>query len=564
LIDKECLNIVRNAELYIRSGKVTQQQLDEAIKRQKLTKKTINEILVEIGAITERQMVELMEKQLGLPSVRLFETPIDRSAVLTIPEAVARKHCLIPIQRQGGKIKVAIADPLNYEAIEEVRMLTGAMILPLIAAKSEIEEAIRKHYRLEDSMGKLLDEIDLSQEIHPEEDQDEQSAPIIRLVHQIIQSAVLQKASDIHIDPQEKQVVVRYRMDGILQTEKVMQKSIQNVLTARLKIMAKLNIAEKRLPQDGRIHMKIERSVIDIRVSTLPTVFGESVVLRILDQSGGIKKINELKFSETNDRNFEKMIQKPYGLLLISGPTGSGKTSTLYSALNELNRPDVKIVTIEDPVEYNLPGVSQVHVNPQIGLTFSVGLRSILRQDPNIVMVGEVRDTETAEIVVRASLTGHLVLSTIHTNNALSAIHRLNDMGIDRYLIAPALSCVVAQRLVRKVCVSCAHSVPARDDEFRLFEDNGLLASAEAPLFVTKGSGCGACNKTGYSGRLAIQEVLVVDEQLRRLIIQHRPLDEMQRYLQGIGYRTLLVDGLSKAQQGLTTVEEVMKAVSDE
>jgi type IV pilus assembly protein PilB len=329
---------VRNAELYLRSGKITQQQLDEAVKMQRLTKKNINEILVEIGAITERQIVEILEVQLGLPSVKLFEFPIDRSVVLTITEAVARKHCLIPIQRQGGKIKVAIADPLNYEAIEEVRLLTGSMIQPLIAAKSEIEEAIRQHYRLEDSMDELLDEIDFSQEINLEEEQDEQSAPIIRLVHQIIQSAVLQKASDIHMDPQERQVLVRYRLDGILQTEKIMPKSMQNVLTARLKIMAKLNIAEKRLPQDGRIHMKIERSIIDIRVSTLPTVFGESIVLRILDQSAGIKKINELHFSESNDRNFEKMIQKPYGLLLISGPTGSGKTSTLYSALNQLNR----------------------------------------------------------------------------------------------------------------------------------------------------------------------------------------------------------------------------------
>ncbi|NHN29582.1 type II/IV secretion system protein [Paenibacillus sp. S3N08] len=548
----------------MRSGKVTQQQLDEAVKRQQLTKKSINETLVEIGAITERQMVEILEVQLGLPSVQLYETEIDRSVVLSITEAVARKYCLIPIQRQGGKIKVAIADPLNYEAIEEVRLLTGSMIQPLIAAKSEIEEAIRQHYRLEDSMGGLLEEADFSPESNLDEEQDEQSAPIIRMVHQIIQSAVLQKASDIHIDPQEKQVLVRYRLDGMLQTEKQMPKSMQNVLTARLKIMAKLNIAEKRLPQDGRIHMKIEKATIDIRVSTLPTVFGESIVLRILDQSAGIKKINELHFSESNDRNFERMIQKPYGLLLISGPTGSGKTSTLYSALGQLNRPDVKIVTIEDPVEYNLQGITQVHVNPQIGLTFAVGLRSILRQDPNIVMVGEVRDTETAEIVVRASLTGHLVLSTIHTNNALSAIHRLNDMGIDRYLIAPALSCVVAQRLVRKVCASCAQFLPAREDEFRLFEENGLLDSSEGPLFVTKGKGCGACNHTGYSGRIAIQEVLVVDEQLRRLIIQHRPLEEMEQHLRETGYETLLVDGLRKAQQGLTTVEEVIKAVSDE
>ncbi|MFC5531223.1 GspE/PulE family protein [Cohnella yongneupensis] len=551
-------------EMLVKSGQVSPHQVEEAMRNQKTTKKRLGELLVDMGAVSERQLVDTLAVQLGLPAVKLYEVPIDRSVLLSISEAIARKHCLVPIQRVNGKIRVAMADPLNYEALEEVRMLTGSMIQPVIAGRTEIENTIRKMYRLEDTMNEILGEIDLVTAVSPEEEPDEQSAPVVRLVHQIIQSAVMQQASDIHIDPQEKQVVVRFRIDGVLHIEKVLPKAMQSVLTARLKIMSKINIAERRLPQDGRIHLQVERKVIDIRVSTLPTVYGESVVLRILDQSAGIKKIIDLELSEMNERQFRRMIRKPNGLILISGPTGSGKTSTLYSALGELNIPDVKIVTVEDPVEYNLEGVSQVHVNAQIGLTFSKGLRSILRQDPNIVMVGEVRDVETAEIVVRASLTGHLVLSTIHTNNALSAVHRMSDMGIDRYLIAPSLACVMAQRLVRKVCPVCSQKVPAREDEYRLFELSGLTQGDNDNLKLTKGKGCGACNQSGYSGRLAIHEVLVVDEALRRMIIQNQPVEAMERHLKEGGFQTILADGLTKARQGLTTVEEVLKAVSDE
>lgn len=556
---------MKSGELFMRSGTISQRQLEEAIGRQRLSKKRLGETLLDMGVITEQQLIDMLESQLGLPSVRLYDFPIDRRAAIGITEACARKYTVIPIERSGNRLKLAMADPLNYEAIEEVRRQTGATVQPVIAARSEIEDAIRSHYRLEQSTGEWLEEIAPAvKEPAAEEAADEATGPIVRLVQQMIQSAVLQKASDIHIDPQEKQVAVRYRIDGMLQTEKLLPKSMQGMLTARLKIMARLNIAERRLPQDGRIHMQLDRRAIDIRVSTLPTVNGESVVLRILDQSAGIKKIGELQFSEANEKLFARAIRKPYGLILISGPTGSGKTSTLYSALGELNRPDVKIVTVEDPVEYNLEGISQVHVNTQIGLTFTVGLRSILRQDPNIVMVGEVRDTETAEIVVRASLTGHLVLSTIHTNNALSAVHRLVDMDVDRYLIAPSLACVVGQRLVRKVCAACARPVPAREDELRLFEANGLRGNPDEPLHVLKGRGCGACGQSGYNGRLAIQEVLAIDDTLRRFIIQRKPVEEMERHLRETGFATMLADGLRKAREGHTTVEEVLKAIADE
>jgi type IV pilus assembly protein PilB len=576
---------MRIGELFVMNGLITEEQLEQVLKQQVHTKKKLGEILIDMELITERQLVEVLEFQLGFPVVNMYETPLDMNTVQLIPEALARKHCVIPIERKNGKIKVAMADPLNYDAIEEIRMATNMSVQPVIAIRSEVEQAIMRNYGMKESVDELMDDLDRLEIKDEAQEANDQGSPIVKLVNQIIQSAVQQKASDIHVDPQEKQLIVKYRIDGVLRTEKALPKHMQGVLTARLKIIAKLNIAERRLPQDGRIQMHIDNRRIDIRVSTLPTVHGESIVLRILDQSAGIKKISELGLSESNRLKFEKIIQRPNGIILISGPTGSGKTSTLYSALGQLNGEDVKIITVEDPVEYQMAGVTQVQVNSQIGLTFASGLRSILRQDPNIVMVGEVRDAETAEIAVRASLTGHLVLSTIHTNSAVSTISRLIDMGIDSYLIASSLSCVVAQRLVRRVCRECAQQVPAREDEMRLFAAHGLLSEEEAPLastgtgvviraaaskladgtvMVTRGKGCGTCNKTGYRGRIAVHELLVVDEPLRRLIVQNRPVNELQQHLEQHGFKNMLYDGLLKVRDGSTTVEEVLKAVSDE
>jgi type IV pilus assembly protein PilB len=576
---------MRIGELFVMNGLITEEQLEEALKQQVHTRKKLGEILIEKGLITERQLVEVLEFQLGFPVVNMYETPLDMNTVQLIPESLARKHCVIPIERKNGKIKVAMVDPLNYDAIEEIRMATNMSVQPVIAIRSEVEQAITRNYGLKESVEELMVDLDKLEFKDEEQEANDQGSPIVKLVNQIIQSAVQQKASDIHVDPQEKQLIVKYRIDGVLRTEKALPKHMQGVLTARLKIISKLNIAERRLPQDGRIQMQVDNRRIDIRVSTLPTVHGESIVLRILDQSAGIKKMAELGLSDANLAKFEKMIQRPNGIILITGPTGSGKTSTLYSALNQLNGEDVKIITVEDPVEYRMAGVTQVQVNSQIGLTFASGLRSILRQDPNIVMVGEIRDAETAEIAVRASLTGHLVLSTIHTNSAVSTISRLIDMGIDSYLIASSLSCVVAQRLVRRVCRECAQQVPAREEERRLFEAHGLLGHEEqklantgtsgifrmaaskpgdGTLMVTRGKGCGTCNKTGYRGRIALHEVLVVDEPLRRLIVQNRPLNELEQHLAQQGFQSMLVDGLMKVRNGSTTTEEVLKAVSDE
>ncbi|TVY10409.1 GspE/PulE family protein [Paenibacillus cremeus] len=573
---------MRIGELFVMNGLISEEQLEQALKQQVHTRKKLGEILIDKGLITERQLVEVLEFQLGFPVVNMFETPLDMSTVQLIPESLARKHCVIPIERKNGKIKVAMVDPLNYDAIEEIRMATNMNVQPVIAIRTEVEQAITRNYGLKESVEELMVDLDKMEFKDEEQEAKDQGSPIVKLVNQIIQSAVQQRASDIHIDPQEKQLLVKYRIDGVLRTEKALPKHMQGVLTARLKIISKLNIAERRLPQDGRIQMQVDSRRIDIRVSTLPTVHGESIVMRILDQSAGMKKIAELGLSDANLLKFDKMIQRPNGIVLISGPTGSGKTSTLYSALGQLNGDDVKIITVEDPVEYRMSGVTQVQVNSQIGLTFASGLRSILRQDPNIVMVGEIRDAETAEIAVRASLTGHLVFSTIHTNSAVSTISRLVDMGIDSYLIASSLSCVVAQRLVRRVCKECAQQVPARDDEMKLLEAYGLHAQEEQKLastgtggvvrttmsggsvMVTRGKGCGTCNKTGYRGRVAVHEILVVDESLRRLIVQNRPINELEQQLAISGYQNMMYDGLLKVRQGHTTVEEVLKAVSDE
>lgn len=576
---------MRIGELFVMNGLITEEQLEEGLKQQIHTRKKIGEILIDKGLITERQLVEVLEFQLGFPVVNMFETALDMHTVQLVPEALARKHCVIPIERKNGKIKVAMVDPLNYDAIEEIRMATNMSVQPVIAIRSEVEQAITRNYGLKESVEELMVDLDKMDIKDEEQEANDQGSPIVKLVNQIIQSAVQQKASDIHVDPQEKQLIVKYRIDGVLRTEKALPKHMQGVLTARMKIISKLNIAERRLPQDGRIQMQVDGKRIDIRVSTLPTVHGESIVLRILDQSAGVKKIAELGLSDENVIKFDKMIQKPNGIMLISGPTGSGKTSTLYSALSQLNSDDVKIITVEDPVEYRMNGVTQVQVNSQVGLTFASGLRSILRQDPNIVMVGEVRDAETAEIAVRASLTGHLVLSTIHTNSAIATISRLVDMGIDSYLIASSLSCVVAQRLVRRVCKECAQLVPAKEDELKLFEMHGLIGtdehklaqtgttgavrslgakSSDGTIMVSRGRGCGTCNKTGYRGRIALHEVLVVDEPLRRLIVQNRPVNELEHHLMEHGFKNMLHDGLMKIRQGHTSLEEVLKAVSDE
>lgn len=543
----------RLGDLLVESLLISEEQLQEALREQSKTKQKLGDLLITQGYITEQQLIEVLEFQLGIPHVSLYKFQIDPAIAQIIPESMARRYQAIPIQKEGGRLMVAMADPLDYFAIEELRMSTGFRIEPAISSRDELQRAIARHYGLQDSMNQMLVDLSSSDEIQEIEVMDEDS-PVVRLVNQMIQQAVQLRASDIHVDPGEMQISIRYRVDGVLRTEKTVPKQMQGFITARLKIMAKLNIAERRLPQDGRIKMQVDFKNVDIRVSSLPTIHGEKIVLRILDLSTGVKAIDQLGFNEHNFTLFKEMIDKPYGILLITGPTGSGKTTTLYSGLQHLNQEDTNIITIEDPVEYQLEGINQVHVSPNIGLTFAAGLRSILRQDPNVVMVGEIRDSETAEIAIRASLTGHLVLSTLHTNDSVSTITRFRDMGVEPYLIASSLVGVVAQRLVRRVCADCKQSHAVTDQE-RIF----LRSRSIAIETLIKGKGCGSCNNTGYRGRVAIHEVLFVNDELRELINEGASVQQLREAAAGQGMIQLMDDGLEKVTRGITTLQEVLR-----
>lgn len=550
----------RIGDLLVDAGFLTSEQLKQALGSKKPGQK-LGDALLELNYISEAQLIEALEVQLGIKHVSLFRYPIDTSLMKMVPKEFAMRNQLIPLKKEGNMMYVAMVDPMDYYAIDDLRMSTGFQIEAAIATKDEVEQAIERHYQLDDAFLQAeLDEKDLEALANANPaDADEEDAPVIKLVNQILQAGLVQKASDIHIDPMEKKIVIRYRVDGVLKTERVYPKRIQNSLVARLKIMANLNITEVRLPQDGRIKTSIQMTPIDLRISTLPTVYGEKVVIRILDLGSTLNKLSQLGFNKINHQRFLKMIEQPSGLILITGPTGSGKSSTLYAALNHVHSEQVNIITIEDPVEYQIEGINQMQVNAQVGLTFAAGLRSVLRQDPNIVMVGEIRDTETAEIAIRASLTGHLVLSTLHTNSAIATIPRLIDMGIEPYLVVSSLSGIVAQRLVRKICPMCAEEFTPTEMERNLFEKRGIK-----PSKVKRGSGCPSCNATGYKGRLAIQEVLMVTDDIRQMMMNNKSMSTIRDYAMKQGMIFLIDDGLLKVKQGLTTIEEVLRVAMDE
>lgn len=554
-------------ELLVTSGIISQAQLEEALQQQRDTRQRLGEIFLEKSFITEKVLAEVLEFQLGFPLVHLYNVDIDPQAVKLLPEEAAREYEVIPIALVKNKLQVALIDPLNFSVIEQLQLITGKEIQPLLGLRSEVEQALNKFYGMQGEFDEWVEETAAEAAQEREEDSAPESsdAPIIKLVNQMIHAAVNLKASDIHIEPDETSVKIRYRIDGQLRLERELPKNMQALLTTRVKIIAKLNIAERRLPQDGNIQLQIMGRRIDIRVSTLPVVGGESIVLRLLDQSAGIKGLDELGFSPRNLQIFQRMSKLPNGIILISGPTGSGKTSTLYSILREMKDEEIKIITVEDPVEYRFNGITQVQVNTQIGMTFASSLRSILRQDPNVIMVGEIRDPETAAIAVRASLTGHLVLSTIHTNNALSTINRLQDMGIEGYLIASSLACVTAQRLVRRLCRHCAALAPATEEEKLLLVSHRLLSSSDArQLQLMKARGCGVCGHTGYHGRIGIHEVLAVDADVRSYIVEGRSRGELEQLVEGKSFRTMLVDGLEKVLAGQTDMQEVLKAAFSE
>ncbi|GAA0333913.1 GspE/PulE family protein [Bacillus carboniphilus] len=536
----------RLGDLLVESGLITQQQLDETLRLKKREQK-LGDALVERGYINEQQLIEVLEFQLGIPHVSLYRYPIDETLTSLISKEFALRHVIIPIKKEGNALTIAMNDPMDIYTIDDIRLTTGFSINPVIAKKDDIMQSIYKYYDMKETF---------------EENQGEEAlaatgadAPAVRLVDQILTTGLQLRASDVHIDPQEDKILIRYRVDGKLKTERVISKNIFQSLIARIKIMANMNITESRLPQDGRIKQKVNTSTVDLRISILPTLHGEKVVIRVLDLSSVMKKLAQLDFNRVNLQRFIQLIEKPEGLILITGPTGAGKTSTLYAGLHHLNKDDVNIITIEDPIEYELEGINQVQVNPQIGLTFVKGLRSILRQDPNIIMIGEIRDQETADIAVRSALTGHLVLSTLHTNSALGAIPRLMEMGVEPYLVASSLSGVVGQRLVRKLCRDCKEAYEPSEMEKELFQKRGVTIEK-----LYKAKGCPLCRQTGYSGRMAVQEVLTVNEELKSMMLNHASFQNMKSYCAKNGMIFLADDGLLKVKHGLTSLEEVLSA----
>lgn len=545
----------RLGDLLVDAGLITELELQATLESKNEDEK-LGDALLREGYITEQQLIEALEFQLGIPHINILQYPIEQDVIQLVPRELAKRHQALPFRKDGNKLYVAMADPMDYFAIEEIRMATGFQILPGIATKDALFRMITKYYDLQESIEEVLDDFSPEEEIEESGITDDDS-PIVRMVNQIITNAVAQRASDIHFDPQETEVAVRYRVDGILKTERSLPKYMQNTLTARIKIMGNLDITENRIPQDGRIKMHVNFRPMDIRLSTLPSVYGEKIVMRILDISSSLGQLDKVGFSEENLETFKSMIEKPNGIVLVTGPTGSGKSSTLYAALNHLNREEVNIITIEDPVEYQLQGVNQVQVKEEVGMTFASGLRSILRQDPDIIMIGEIRDQETAEIAIRASLTGHLVLSTLHTNSATAALTRLIDMGIEPFLISSSLTGVIGQRLVRRVCRDCARKEEPTSREIEIFRNAGLEIET-----IQRGAGCSSCGMTGYRGRLAIHEVLPIDDHIKDLIMEKSSFVEIQNYVKEKKMKFLLDDGLAKATQGLTTTEEVLRVAS--
>lgn len=547
----------RLGDLLVQVKMITQDQLEQALKEKEPSEK-LGTLLVEKGYITEQQLIEVLEFQLGIPHVNLYSYPIDPSLQSIVSKESARRNLIVPIKKDKDKLTVAMADPLDYYAIDDLRMSTGFTINTVIATQADIIRTITRLYQTatsEEDIGSTPPSLDQVRNYDVEDDE----SPVVRIVNQILQSAIEQRASDIHIEPQESSVKVRFRIDGMLRIDRTLPRDVLRVLAVRVKVMSNLNITETRKPQDGRVKITLNNQPIDLRVSTLPTILGEKIVIRILSMSSSVVNMRQLGFSEQHESMFTQLIEKPTGIVLITGPTGSGKTSTLYAALNKLNKESVNLITIEDPVEYQIEGINQIQVNPKIGLTFADGLRAILRQDPNIIMVGEIRDTETASIAVRASLTGHLVLSTIHTNDSVSTISRLIDMGVEPFLVASSLSGIISQRLVRKVCRDCGQQYTPTEMEKEIFHNHHM----ETPATLRRGTGCGQCNMTGYRGRMSIHELLVIDDEIRKKIMDNQSAESIRAYAFSGKNHLLIYDGLSKVLEGLTTVEEILRVTND-
>jgi type IV pilus assembly protein PilB len=588
---------VRIGELLLKEKLITPEQLQQALTQQKANGGKLGYNLVKMGFVKDEQITTLLSKQYGVPSINLAQFKIDPTIVKLVPTETARKYQVIPLSRSGSTLTIAMTDPTNVFAMDDIKFMTGYTVEPVVASETAITDAVEKYYpsgkggapakggkpgapgavtgstlemasrgleELQSSMGLAADDVEVLEELQEISAEalakQGEDAPVVRLVNVVLMSAIQKGASDIHIEPYEKELRVRYRIDGILYNIMSPPMKYRDAIVSRVKIMSKLDIAEKRLPQDGRIKIRYNESgepkEIDFRVSVLPTLFGEKIVLRLLDKDKLMLDMTKLGFEPESLLKLEAAIARPWGMVLVTGPTGSGKTNTLYSSISKINSPETNIMTAEDPVEFNLAGINQVQVKENIGLNFAAALRSFLRQDPNIILVGEIRDFETAEIAVKAALTGHLVLSTLHTNDAPSTINRLMNMGIEPFLVASSVHLICAQRLVRRICSNCKEPNPMTPEAMMTAGFTEDDANAVTPM---KGAGCDKCNTTGYKGRVGLYEVMEIGEELKELILVGASGMELRRKAIDEGMITLRGSGLRKVKDGVTTIEEVVR-----
>jgi len=565
---------VRLGEMLLKAGLIKQEQLQEALESQKQNGGKLGYNLVRLGFVQEDDITQLLSEQYGVPSINLRHFEIDEAVIKLIPSEVVQKYLVLPVNRTGATLTIAMADPTNVFAMDDIKFMTGYNVEPVVASEIAIREAVEKYYGSSHALElkKVMDEMATADsealEVLDEEEEIDvhqleaatEEAPVVKLVNIILTDSIKKTASDIHLEPYEKDFRVRFRIDGVLYEIMHPPLKLKDAIISRLKIMAKLDISEKRLPQDGRIKVKMKLGgkykEMDYRVSCLPTLFGEKIVLRLLDKDNLVLDMTRLGFEVDSLARFEKQILKPYGMVLVTGPTGSGKTNTLYSSINRVNTPETNIMTAEDPVEFNLHGINQVQMKEQIGLNFATALRAFLRQDPNIILVGEIRDFETAEIAVKAALTGHLVLSTLHTNDAPSTINRLMNMGIEPFLVSTSVNLICAQRLVRKICKECREEIqmPAQ-----ALVDVGFQLDEAQRVKLYKGRGCASCNNTGYRGRVGLFEVMEMSEDVRELILSGASAMELRRKAIEEGMISLRASGIQKVREGLTTVEEVVR-----
>ena len=564
----------RLGELLLAAGTITQEELDRGLELQKTQKGRLGEVLIANNIITEDQLIEALQMQLGIEYVDLSKINIPTELASTVPKNIAKQYQVVPVRQKKDELYLAMSDPLNFYAIEEVRKAVRKKVVPMVAHAAQVERAIQVLYGNEGA-ARAIEEMKREQAsgqgndtavqdssfVSNQLDDSVNNAPTIRLVNSIIERAINERASDIHLEPRETEMVVRMRIDGLMRMILTVPKDLQSSVISRIKIMSGLDISERRIPQDGRFNVRVRDKDIDLRISTLPTVYGEKIVARLLDKSGGNLNKDNIGLSGHDMETFEKMIKCRSGVLLIVGPTGSGKSTTMYAMIGELNKPEVNMVTLEDPVEYNIDGVNQVPINEKTGMTFANGLRAILRQDPDIIGVGEIRDGETAEIAMRSAITGHVVISTIHTNDAVGTIERLEDIGVEPYLVSSALRGVISQRLVRRICPRCRTAYTPDEDELA---DLGL-PNEEGVQFY-KGAGCPECFDTGYRGRIAVFEMLIITGRVRRMIAEGASRGEIEAELKKpeSGFVSLRENALRLVREGVTTSSELLRVISEE